>query len=261
MIDFTPQQLERYSRHILLQDVGVEGQEKLMTAKILIVGVGGLGSPVALYLAAAGIGTIGIVDDDTVELSNLQRQIAHCTSDIDRMKVDSAAEKLSALNPNVTIRSYRERFVAVTASRLLKEYDFVIDATDNLPSKFLIADACHFARKPYSHAGILRFFGQTITVLPGETCCYRCIFNSVPSKADPESCAPEGPLGVLPGVIGSIQATEAIKYFLGCGNLLTDRLLTYDALAMNFRVIAARKNENCPLCGTAPTIHKPGNTK
>ena len=245
---------ERYSRQISMAEIGEQGQKKLSSARVLLVGVGGLGSVAGFYLVGAGIGTLGIIDDDMVELSNLQRQIAHSTADLGRSKVDSAAEKFSAFNPDVTIVTYEQQFSTRSAPQILDEYDFVIDATDNFPSKFVVADACHHTRKPYSHAGILRFHGQTITVLPGKTCCYRCIFNEPPPETVSKSGVVEGPLGVLPGVIGTIQATEAIKYFLGCGELLTDRLLTYDALAMNFRTVTVKRNQDCPLCGKSPSI-------
>ncbi len=243
---------DRYSRQIAMPEIGVHGQEKLLSARVLMVGVGGLGSAAGFYLAGAGIGTLGIIDDDRVELSNLQRQIAHSTADLGRPKVDSAAEKFRALNTDITIRTYNDHFTSDNAPELMKQYDFIIDATDNFPSKFVVADACHHARKPYSHAGIQRFHGQTITVLPGKTCCYRCVFNEPPPATVAGSGVAEGPLGVLPGVMGTIQATEAIKYFLGCGELLTDRLWTYDALAMSIRVIAVRRNPHCPLCGNSP---------
>jgi len=249
--------LERYSRQISMKEIGEPGQERLRAARVLVVGVGGLGSVAGFYLAGAGIGKMGIVDGDMVELSNLQRQIAHSTEDVGHPKVDSAAEKFSALNPEMTIMTHEHHFSPASAPQLLDRYDFIIDATDNFSSKLLLADACHLARKPYSHAGIERFYGQTITVLPGETCCYRCVFNEPPSDTSPESGIPEGPLGVVPGVIGTIQATEAIKYFVGCGELLTDRLLTYDALAVSFRVVAVKRNEACTLCGRTPAISRP----
>lgn len=248
------EQIERYSRHIILPEIGGKGQEKLLESKVLIVGAGGLGSPASLYLTAAGLGTIGIIDADSVDISNLQRQILHATADLGRQKVESAREKLHAINPDVKIRTYHERLTSNTAPGIIKDYDFLIDGTDNFPSKFLVADACHFAKKPYSHAGILRFDGQTITVLPGQTTCYRCVFNSAPPPGAVPSCSQAGVLGVLPGVIGSIQATEAIKFLLGIGELLTNRLLVYDALAMDFRTVQVRRNINCPLCGKNPTI-------
>ena len=249
-MSLTEEQQERYLRHIALDNVGISGQEKLLSGKVLIVGVGGLGSPVALYLAAAGVGTLGIIDADVVDLSNLQRQVIHSTNDLNRPKVESARDKLEALNPDVTINSYYQRLEAENAVDIISEYDFVIDATDNFPSKFLIADACHFANKPYAHAGILRFDGQIITVLPGQSTCYRCIFQDTPDTKE----AKPGLFGVLPGIIGNLQATEAIKYILGVGELLTDRLLTYNALDMTFREIKISRNKDCPLCGESPSI-------
>ncbi len=242
-------QIERYSRHIILEQVGEAGQEKLLASKVLIVGVGGLGSPAALYLAAAGVGTIGIVDGDEVELTNLQRQIIHHTNDVGLEKVISAANTMRAINPDVTVKTYHQMVNADNIRELVKNYDFVIDATDNFPAKFVINDACYLEKVPFSHAGVLKFSGQMITVLPGKTACYRCIFNSLPPDDVARSCSQAGILGILPGVIGSLQATEAIKYLLGIGKLLTDTLLTYDALEMNFRPIKVTRNPDCPLCG------------
>ena len=237
---------ERYARHLSLPEIGPEGQERLRSAGVLLVGAGGLGSSAALYLAAAGVGKLGIVDPDIVELSNLQRQILHRTSDVGRPKVRSAVDSVGVLNPGVEIRPVEARLTADNAESLLSGYDFVVDATDNFESKFLIADVCHRLRKPYSHAGIQAFAGQAMTVLPGETACYRCVFEEPP----PNECGvPRGPLGVLPGVIGVLQATEAIKYILGIGSLLTDRLLIYDALAMTFRCIPLTRRPDCSLCG------------
>lgn len=253
-MSLTEQQIERYSRHIILPEVGGKGQEKLLTARVLLVGAGGLGCPAGLYLAAAGVGTIGIMDADRVDLTNLQRQIAHATPDLGRFKADSATAKFQAINPDVTVRCYRERLQAANAPAILADYDFIIDGTDNFPSKFLVADACHFARKPYSHAGILRFEGQTMTVRPGETTCYRCIFSAPPPPGAVPSCSQAGVLGVLAGVVGCIQATEAIKFLLGIGELLTNKLLVYHALKMKFREVALRRNRQCPLCGEAPSI-------
>jgi molybdopterin-synthase adenylyltransferase len=250
----TEEQIERYSRHIILPEVGGTGQEKLLDGKVLIVGVGGLGSPAALYLAAAGVGTIGLIDADAVELSNLQRQIIHATPDLGRPKVVSATEKMRAINPDVTLNVHPERLTAANAMALLKDYDFIIDGTDNFASKFLVADACHFALKPYSHAGVLRFAGQTMTVIPGKTACYRCIFSAPPPAGAAPSCSQAGVLGVLAGVVGCIQATEAIKFLLSIGDLLTNRLLVYNALNVKFRDVSLRRNLRCPLCGDHPSI-------
>lgn len=250
----TEEQRQRYSRHIMLAQLGEAGQQKLLSSKVLIVGAGGLGSPVAVYLAATGIGTIGIVDADKVEMTNLQRQIIHHTPDLGVEKVKSAQIKLKAINPDVTVKAYNELLKAANIREIIREYDFLIDATDNFPAKFLINDACFFEKIPFSHAGVLRFDGQLITILPGKSACYRCIFHSLPSADVARSCSRAGILGVLPGVIGTLQATEAIKYLLGIGNLLADTLLTYSALTMEFRKVRCKRNTNCPLCGTNPSI-------
>ena len=255
-MNFTEEQIERYSRHIILPEVGGVGQQKLLEGRVLIVGAGGLGSPAALYLAAGGVGTIGIVDGDVVDLSNLQRQIIHSTLDVGTPKVNSAAAKIRALNPDVDVRTYQERLTSENALAILSEYDFIIDGTDNFAAKFLIADACHFARKPYSHAGILRFDGQLMTVIPGETVCYRCVFTAPPPPGIVPSCSQAGVLGVLAGVIGTLQATEAIKFLLGKGDLLTNSLLIYDGLALNFRRLKLSRNPDCQICGVKPVITK-----
>jgi molybdopterin-synthase adenylyltransferase len=251
---FTDEQIERYSRHIILKEVGGKGQKKLLGGKVMIIGAGGLGAPIALYLAAAGVGTIGIADADTVDLSNLQRQVIHHTPDIGKPKVESAREKMEAINPDVKVVTYQTWVNADNILDIIGDYDFVIDGTDNFAAKFLINDACVLARKPYSHGGILRFDGQTITVLPGESTCYRCIFNAPPPRDAIPTCNQAGVIGVLPGVLGTIQATEAIKFLLQQGELLTNRLLTYDALRMRFREVPLRRNPNCPVCGATPTI-------
>ena len=253
-MNLTEDQMERYSRHILLPEVGGKGQAKLLAGKVLLVGAGGLGSPAGLYLAAAGVGKIGVVDADEVDLTNLQRQVIHFTTDLGKPKVDSAAAKMRAINPDVQVRTYRERLTAANALDIVGDYAFVIDGTDNFPSKFLVADACHFAGKPYSHAGVLRFDGQIMTVQPGKTACYRCLFNAPPPAGAVPSCSQAGVLGVLPGVVGTLQATEAVKFLLGQGELLTDSLLVYNALMMTFRKVALKRNPDCPLCGTNPSI-------
>ncbi len=238
----------RYVRHLTLPEIGPAGQERLRTSKVLVVGIGGLGSPAAFYLVAAGVGTVGLVDSDVVDLSNLQRQILHAEEDIGHSKVESAARKLHAINPEVEIRCHPLRLGPEDASRLFLEYDLVLDATDNFQAKFLIADACHGVHKPYVHAGILRFGGQVMTVIPGVTTCYRCVFSAAPPAV---SGLPAGPVGAVPGVMGSIQAMEAIKVLLGIGEPLTNRLLTWDALKMSFREIQLHRNPQCPLCGNA----------
>lgn len=250
----TEQQIERYSRHIILAEVGGAGQEKLLSSSVLIIGAGGIGSPAALYLAAAGVGTIGIVDGDKVDLSNLQRQVIHHTADVGAEKIKSARDKIAAINPDVKVRTYKQWAKADNIREIVRDYDFVIDGTDNFAAKFLVNDACYFEKVPFSHAGILRFDGQLITVLPGRTTCYRCIFNAPPPANAVPSCSQAGVLGVLAGVVGSLQATEAIKYLLGLGELLTGTLLTYNALSMDFRKVQLNRNPDCPLCGKNPKI-------
>lgn len=251
---FTNEQLERYSRHIILQEVGVKGQKKLLNASVLIIGAGGLGAPAALYLAAAGVGTIGIVDADEVDLSNLQRQVIHTTNDVGKAKVKSAAETMEAINPDVTVKTYRTFVDSSNIMDLIKDYDFIIDGTDNFPAKFLINDACVMAEKPFSHAGIIRFKGQLMTYVPGEGPCYRCVFKNPPPKDAVPTCKQAGVIGAMGGVIGSLQAMEAIKYIIGKGDLLKGKLLTYDALKMEFHTIKLPKDDHCAVCGDEPTI-------
>lgn len=254
---FTNEQLERYSRHIILKEIGVKGQKKLLNGKVLIIGAGGLGAPAALYLAAAGVGTIGIVDADEVDLSNLQRQVIHTTNDIGKLKVESAAETMTAINPDVQVNTYHEFVTSDNIMDLIKDYDFIIDGTDNFPAKFLINDACVMANKPFSHAGIIRFKGQLTTVVPGEGPCYRCIFKEPPPKDAVPTCKEAGVIGAMGGVIGSLQAMEAIKYLTGTGELLTGYLLTYDALKMEFHKIKLPpRGKGCAVCSDTPTITK-----
>ncbi|HHV29810.1 MAG TPA: molybdopterin-synthase adenylyltransferase MoeB [Clostridium sp.] len=255
-MSFTNEQMERYSRHIILKDVGVKGQKKLLESKVLIVGTGGLGAPAAMFLAAAGVGTIGLVDFDAVELSNLQRQIIHLTKDVGKPKVISGKETINEMNPDVDVVTYQEWVSAANIRDIIKDrdYDFIIDGTDNFPAKFLINDASVLTGKPFSHAGIIRFKGQTMTYVPGEGPCYRCIFENPPPPDKVPTCKQAGVLGVMGGIIGTIQATEAIKYILGIGELLTGHLLTYDALTMEFRKIKLPKNKRCQICGENPTI-------
>jgi len=253
-MDFTDEQITRYSRHILLPEVGGKGQKKLAKARMLIVGAGGLGSPAALYLAAAGVGTLGLIDSDAVDLSNLQRQIIHHTPDLGRSKVLSAKEKIRALNPDVTVVTYEDRLLARNALELVRGYDVVIDGVDNFPAKFLINDACYFAEKPLVHGGILRFDGRVTTILPKKSACYRCVFRNPPPPGLVASCQEAGVIGVLAGIIGTIQATEALKLVLGIGRPLTDRMLDFDARRTAFREIKTRRNPHCPLCGDHPTI-------
>ncbi|MFZ4800641.1 MAG: HesA/MoeB/ThiF family protein [Chlorobium sp.] len=240
-------QRERYARHLSLSEIGEEGQEKLLEAKVLVIGAGGLGSPVAFYLAAAGIGTIGIMDGDKVDLSNLQRQLLHTTDSIGQHKVASAKERLVALDPEIKLNLYPFRLTADNATEIFEPYDFIIDATDNFDSKFLIDTACHNTAKPYSHAGIREFRGQTMTVHPGATACYHCLFHE---EGAPTSAIPKGPLGAVPGIIGSIQATETIKNILSIGTPLTNTLLTCDTLTMKIRTIKVQRDSFCPTCGT-----------
>lgn len=253
-MNLTEQQIERYSRQMILKEVGAAGQEKLLASRVLIVGTGGLGSPAALYLAAAGVGTIAIIDTDRVELANLQRQIIHFSEDVGKEKIASAQRKIKAINPEVKVRTYLAKVTASNIAEIIKDYDFVLDATDNFPSKFLINDACYFEKVPFSHASVLGFDGQIITVLPGGTACYRCVLASPPPLGAVPSCAQAGVLGTLPGVIGCLQATEALKFLMGIGKLLTDRLLIYDALQMQFRQVRVNRNPQCPVCGPEPSI-------
>lgn len=251
---FTEEQLVRYSRHIILTEVGGKGQKKIGQAKVLVVGAGGLGSPIALYLAAAGVGTLGFIDADVVDLSNLQRQVIHHTSDIGRPKVLSAQEKIVAINPDVKVVPYQEKLDADNALKIFSHFEYVIDGTDNFPAKFLINDAAYFTKKPLIHGGILRFEGQLFTILPGTSACYRCIFPEPPPAGLIPTCQEAGVLGALAGLVGTLQGTEVLKLILGIGKPLTDRILKYDALHTQFREIPIRKNPNCPLCGDSATI-------
>ncbi|MDR0575078.1 MAG: HesA/MoeB/ThiF family protein [Tannerella sp.] len=252
-MDFSAEEIERYSRHILLQDVGVEGQEKIKKGKVLVIGAGGLGAPILLYLAAAGVGTLGVIDGDVVDLSNLQRQVIHFTPDVGKPKALSAKEKINRLNPEVEAITYQTFFTAENAFEIIKDYDFIIDGTDSFPAKFLINDACILGNKPFSHGGILRFDGQTLTHRPG-TACYRCAFHSPPPPNAVPTCSQAGVLGAIAGMLGTIQAAEALKFLTGTGELLTNRLLTFNAKTMNFRTIKVKKNPMCPVCGEHPAI-------
>lgn len=249
----TPEQKRRYNRHLILDGIGKEGQEKLLSAKVLIVGAGGLGSPVALYLAAAGVGTLGIADGDVVSLTNLQRQVIHRTADVGREKVESAERAIHDLNPDTKIVKYNTYITEDTILELVRQYDFVIDGTDNFAIKYLINDACVMAGKPFCMGGISRFTGQLMTHIPG-TACYRCIFPEPPEKSDVETCSMTGVLGSIAGICGTLQATEAIKYITGAGSLLTDSMLMFDALTMQFNKFSFNRNGDCALCGENPTI-------
>jgi molybdopterin/thiamine biosynthesis adenylyltransferase len=253
-MDFTDDQLMRYSRHIILPEVGGKGQAKIAGAKVFIVGAGGLGCPVGYYLAAAGVGTIALIDNDTVEMSNLQRQIAHSVGTIGMPKVDSAKKTFEALNPDVNVVAIRKRISKDDILDLIKDYDIVVDGSDNFPTRYLVNDACYMARKPLVSGAILRFEGQVTTIVPGEGPCYRCLFEEPPPPGLVPSCQEAGVLGVLPGVIGGLQATEVLKLILGKGEVLKGELLIYNALKTSFRKVKVPKNPSCPLCGTHPTI-------
>jgi len=253
-MNLTEQQIERYSRHILLKEVGVEGQEKLMNAKVLIIGAGGLGAPIALYLAAAGIGNIGIVDADVVDLSNLQRQVIHFTADVGRSKVESAKEKMMQINPDVQVQAHHLRVDKENVLDLISPYDFIIDGTDNFPIKFLINDACVMLKKPFSHGGILKFEGQTLTYTGSDSACYRCVFHAPPPPNAVPTCSQAGVLGAIAGMLGTIQAAEALRYLMGIGDVLKNRMLVFDAMSMKFRTVNVKKRENCPVCSENPTI-------
>ncbi|MBI5555157.1 MAG: molybdopterin-synthase adenylyltransferase MoeB [Elusimicrobia bacterium] len=246
-------QLERFSRHIILKEVGIEGQEKIIQGKILIIGAGGLGAPAALYLAAAGVGIIGLVDGDKVDLTNLQRQVIHFTPDVGKPKVTSAKEKIELINPDIKVITYQERVFADNILEIIGGYDFIIDGTDNFPAKFLINDVCVMTQKPFSHGGILRFDGQTMTYVPGRA-CYRCIFKEPPPKNAVPSCSQAGVLGAVAGMLGTIQAAEALKFIIGKGELLLNRLLIFNAFKMEFRTVRTQRNSQCPVCGSKPTI-------
>lgn len=252
--DLSQDQIVRYSRQLILKEVGGKGQRKLMSSKVLIVGAGGLGSPAALYLAAAGVGRIGIVDSDKVDLSNLQRQIIHSTRTIGRPKAESAKDAIQALNPEVDVVTFEERLEPENALDLLKGWDFVIDGSDNFRTKFLINDACVIKGLPFSHAGVLRFIGMTTTVIPRQGPCYRCLIREAPPPGAVPTCQEAGVLGTVPGVMGAIQATEAIKFIIGAGNLLVGRVLYFDALSMRFDQFELRRNPKCPSCGDRPVI-------
>ena len=256
-MEFTDEQIERYARHIVLKEVGGVGQQRLLRAKVLVIGAGGLGCPIALYLAAAGVGTIGIVDDDVVSLSNLQRQIAHATARIGTSKTESAAATLTAINPDVCVVEHRTRINAENAAKLIAAYDLVADGSDNFATRFLANDSCYFARKPLVTAAIAQFDGQLATFKAyqeGDHPCYRCVFRDAPQGDFDEGCARDGVLGALAGVMGSLQAVEVLKELLGIGESLSGSLTIYDGLGGRFHRMAVRRDPECPLCGAAPTI-------
>jgi molybdopterin/thiamine biosynthesis adenylyltransferase/rhodanese-related sulfurtransferase len=246
----------RYSRHLIMPEVGMEGQLKLKAARVLCIGAGGLGSPLALYLGAAGVGTLGLVDFDVVDYTNLQRQIIHTTADVGRKKLDSAADKLKAINPLINLRSFDTRLSSDNALDLFRDFDIIADGTDNFPTRYLVNDACVLTGKPNVYGSIFRFEGQASVFATEEGPCYRCLYPEPPPPGLVPSCAEGGVLGILPGLVGVIQATEVIKLILGKGDPLIGRLLLVDALAMKFRELKLRKSPNCPVCGTHPTIKK-----
>ena len=246
----------RYSRHLIMPEVGMEGQQKLKAAKVLCIGAGGLGSPLALYLTAAGVGTLGIVDFDVVDYTNLQRQIIHSTADVGRKKLESAGEKLKAINPFLNLRTFETKLTSDNALELFREFDIIADGTDNFPTRYLVNDACVITGKPNVYGSIFRFEGQASVFATEQGPCYRCLYPEPPPPGLVPSCAEGGVLGILPGLVGVIQATETIKLILGQGQPLIGRLLLVDALGMNFRELKLRKNPDCPVCGTHPTITK-----
>jgi sulfur-carrier protein adenylyltransferase/sulfurtransferase len=254
--ELTTDDLARYSRHLILPEVGMEGQQRLKAARVLCVGTGGLGSPLAFYLAAAGVGTLGLVDFDVVDASNLQRQIIHSTKDIGRKKLDSAEEKLVALNPALNVVKHETMLSSANALDILKDYDIVADGTDNFPTRYLVNDACVLLGKPNVYGSIFRFEGQASVFATETGPCYRCLYPEPPPPGLVPSCAEGGVLGILPGLVGMIQATEAIKLILGKGESLAGRLLLVDALNMKFRELKLRKNPECPVCGDHPTVTK-----
>jgi molybdopterin/thiamine biosynthesis adenylyltransferase len=253
-MEFTDDQLMRYSRHIILPEVGGKGQEKIAKARVFIVGAGGLGCPVGYYLTAAGVGTIALIDNDSVEMSNLQRQIAHSVNTIGMPKVESAKRTFEALNPDVKIVALQKRISKNDILELIRDYDVVVDGSDNFPTRYLVNDACVMAGKPLVSGAILRFEGQVTTILPGDGPCYRCLFEEPPPPGLVPSCQEAGVLGVLPGVIGGLQATEVLKLILGKGEVLKGELLIYNALKTTFRKVKVPRNPACPICGENPTI-------
>ena len=249
----TPYQVNRYSRHIIMPQVGSVGQRKLIDAKVLMVGAGGLGSPIAIYLTLAGVGTVGLVDFDDVDVTNLQRQILHFNDDIGRPKVESAVETLKAYNPDTNVNVHEEPITSHNAMEIMKDYDIIVNGADNFPTRYLVNDAAYLLEKPLVDGSILLFDGQATTYLPGNG-CYRCLFPTPPPPGEVPSCAEAGVLGMLPGMIGTIQATEVVKLILGQGDSLSVRLLLVYALSLEFRTVKLRRNPDCPLCGDNPTV-------
>jgi adenylyltransferase/sulfurtransferase len=252
----SPREAARYSRHLIMPEVGMEGQKRLKAGSVLLIGAGGLGSPLGLYLAAAGVGRVGLVDFDVVDFSNLQRQVLHGTADVGRPKLHSARDRLQAINPEVRIDLYEARLTSANALDLFGPYDIIIDGTDNFPTRYLVNDACVLLKKPNVYGSIFRFDGQASVFYPGRGPCYRCLYPEPPPPGEVPSCAEGGVLGILPGLIGCIQATEAVKLLLGQGTPLIGRLLLYDALQMSFREFKVRRNPKCPVCGDQPAVTK-----
>ncbi len=253
---FTNEQIDRYSRQIILPNVGGKGQEKILKAKVLVIGTGGLGAPCDFYLAAAGVGTIGIVDSDNVELNNLQRQILHTTESVGTPKVASGKARLKALNPDVNVVTHHLRLDSSNILDIIKEYDIVVDGSDNFPTRYLVNDACVIAKKPLVHAGIFRYDGQIMTIVPGVGPCYRCLFPEPPPPGAVPSCQEGGILGAVAGVLGVLQANEVLKFILGAGQLLAGRMLIFNALDSTFRTVKVPKDKDCPVCSDHPTITK-----
>ncbi len=250
----TDEQRQRYARHFPLPEVGEEGQLKLLSSSVLVVGAGGLGSPCSLYLAAAGVGRIGLLDSDSADLTNLQRQILHGTPDVGRPKVESGRESLLHINPDIEVVALQQKIETENALDVIREWDVVVDGSDNFPTKFLLNDACVLSDKPLIHAGVLQHSGQIMTILPRKGPCYRCIFPEPPPDGLVPTCVETGLLGVVPGVLGVIEAAEVLKFLLGIGDLLVGRMLIYDLLESGFREVAVPRDEDCPVCGKHPTI-------
>ncbi len=255
-MNFSDAEIERYSRQIILPNVGGKGQEKILKANVLIIGTGGLGAPCSFYLAAAGVGRIGLVDSDKVELNNLQRQIVHTTGDIGIPKVESGKKRLAALNPGVEVVTYPLRLDSTNILGIIKDYDIIVDGSDNFPTRYLVNDACVLSQKPLVHAGIFRFDGQIMTILPGKGPCYRCLFSEPPPAGAVPSCQEAGILGVVAGTLGLLQANEVLKFVLGMGELLAGKLLIFNALDSSFRQVRVPRDPKCAVCSENPTITK-----
>ena len=253
-VQLTPEEVRRYSRHLILPDIGMEGQKKLKAASVLLIGAGGLGSPLAMYLAAAGVGRLGLVDYDIVDYTNLQRQLLYTTADVGRSKLEAAKERIQALNPHVQIDTYEEPLTSANALRLFEPYDIIIDGTDNFPTRYLVNDACVMLGKPNVYGSIFRFEGQVSVFHAQEGPCYRCLYPEPPPPGVVPSCAEGGVLGILPGIVGTLQASEAVKLITGAGETMIGRLLLFDALLMEFTELKLRKNPNCNVCGANPTV-------